>query len=95
MAEIYKLIFWPSYLVLPFLLGCLFLVVRKFGALSLLALGIAVATRVVADITQPDVIHAILEHRTQRHPTADTARAPPVKAPVRKVSVANTDSLTA
>ena len=43
MAEIYKLIFWSSYLVLPFLLGCLFLVVRKYGALSLLALGIVVA----------------------------------------------------
>jgi len=51
--------------------------------------------RVIAEITQPDVIHAILEHRTQRNPTADTARAPPVKAQVRKVSVANTDSLTA
>ena len=51
--------------------------------------------RVIAEITQPDLIHAILKHRTERHPTADTARAPPVKAPVRKVSVANTDSLTA
>ena len=51
--------------------------------------------RVIADITQPDLIHAILKHRIERPPTADTARAPPVKAPVRKVSAAKTDSLTA
>ena len=51
--------------------------------------------RVIADITQPDVIHAILEHRTQHNPAAHTPRAPPAKASARTPSAGNRDSLSA
>ena len=51
--------------------------------------------RGIADITQPDVIHAILDHRTQHNPAANTPRAPPAKASARTLSAGNRDSLSA
>ena len=51
--------------------------------------------RVVADITQPDLIHAILDHRTQHNPAANTPRTPPAKASARTPSAGNRDSLSA
>ena len=51
--------------------------------------------RVIADITQPEVIHTILEHLKQRPSAADTARAPPAKAPGRATPAENPNSLSA
>ena len=58
MSELYQLIFWASFLVVPFLLVCLFLVSRKSGAFSPLALGIMVAALlfVYARFVEPRIL---------------------------------------